>query len=65
MRTRRLGSTELQVSELGFGCIRFGGMESRNVTKLVRRAFDAGITLFDTAEAYGDSEAKLGKALGG
>jgi len=64
MRTRRLGSTGLQVSELGFGCIRFGGMNADKVMRLVRRALDAGITLFDTAEAYGDSEAKLGTALG-
>jgi len=64
MRTRRLGRTDVVVSELGFGCIRFGGVDGAKVTRLVKRAIDGGITCFDTAEAYGDSEAKLGRALG-
>lgn len=64
MKTRRLGQTDLEVSELGFGCIRFGGVGQEKITRMVGRAMDAGVTLFDTAQAYGDSEAKLGKALG-
>jgi aryl-alcohol dehydrogenase-like predicted oxidoreductase len=70
MRQRRFGSTPLTVSEVGFGCARIGGVfqsSSRaEILNLVRQAFDAGITLFDTADMYtqGESERLLGQAFG-
>jgi aryl-alcohol dehydrogenase-like predicted oxidoreductase len=67
MHYRELGKTGVQVSEVGLGCNRLGqdyASDDHWVT-LVRRAVDLGVTLFDTAEAYGwgRSEEILGQAL--
>lgn len=62
MRYRRLGRTDLQVSELSFGAAR-GTFDEVQAT--LRAAIDAGINFVDTAESYGDSEVMLGKALRG
>jgi aryl-alcohol dehydrogenase-like predicted oxidoreductase len=67
MRTRRLGSSGLKVSEVGLGCNNFGMRIDQQATQaVVDTAIDAGITLFDTADVYGgtQSEVFLGKALG-
>ena len=68
MLYRGLGNTGAKVSEVGMGCNRLGqSYESDDFwTKLVVRAADLGVTVFDTAEAYGwgRSEEVLGKALG-
>ncbi|MCD6284345.1 MAG: aldo/keto reductase [Anaerolineae bacterium] len=68
MHYRELGKTGAKVSEVGMGCNRLGqSYESDDFwTKLVLRAADLGVTVFDTAEAYGwgRSEEILGKALG-
>jgi aryl-alcohol dehydrogenase-like predicted oxidoreductase len=70
MKTRNLGTTGLAVSELGFGCMGlshgYGPATNENdAIALIRKAFDSGITFFDTAEAYGQgaNEQLLGKAL--
>ncbi|MBS3764645.1 MAG: aldo/keto reductase, partial [Planctomycetes bacterium] len=65
MLTRRLGRTELWVSEIGLGGIKFPGVDQENVTRLVNDAIDSGINIIDTARAYGDSEEKIGRALEG
>ena len=68
MDLRELGSSGLQVSVVGIGCNNFGTrIDERQVADVVRAALEAGITHFDTAESYGggESEAFLGKALGG
>ena len=58
-----LGSVQLG---LAYGAANKTGKPSRGVAlKLVRQAADAGITQFDTARAYGDSEERLGEALDG
>src|ERR1700761_3554287 len=65
MKFRRLGESGLAVSVVGLGCNNFGrriGLEDTRT--VVRAALDAGITLFDTADIYGDSEALLGEVLG-
>jgi len=61
---RTLGSTGLKVSVLGFGCIKFRQCSEEDVTAALHRGLDLGINFFDTARAYGDSEEKIGKAIG-
>lgn len=70
MEKRLLGKSGLEVSALGLGCmgLSFGygpAANKEDAIKLIRRAFELGITFFDTAEAYGpyDNEALLGEAL--
>jgi predicted aldo/keto reductase-like oxidoreductase len=65
MKKIRLGRTGLMVSELAMGCIPIMRLEFDQAVELVRYCFDQGITFFDTARAYADSEAKVGKALKG
>jgi aryl-alcohol dehydrogenase-like predicted oxidoreductase len=65
MNQRRIGS--LDVSVVGLGCNNFGGRcDAAATRRVVDAALDAGITLFDTADIYGDtqSEVLLGNALG-
>ena len=68
MTYRQLGPSGLTVSTVGLGCNNFGArMADEDVPAVVEAAIDAGITLFDTADAYGNgggSETLLGKALG-
>jgi len=70
MKKRTLGKNGLEVSAIGLGCmgISFGyGPEAdkEDAIKLIRRAFELGVTFFDTAEAYGPfkNEELLGEAL--
>jgi aryl-alcohol dehydrogenase-like predicted oxidoreductase len=70
LRYRRFGKTELQVSEIGFGCSRLGGVFSQNkgshaALNVLRKALEEGITLYDTADMYsqGESETLLGQAF--
>jgi aryl-alcohol dehydrogenase-like predicted oxidoreductase len=70
MQTRKLGNSGLEVSALGLGCmgLSFGygpATEIREAIRLIRTAFDRGVTFFDTAEAYGPykNEELLGEAL--
>ena len=68
MLQRAFGTTGLQVSAVGLGCNNFGIRLDRAATAaVVHAALDAGITLFDTADIYGNrgaSETLLGEALG-
>jgi aryl-alcohol dehydrogenase-like predicted oxidoreductase len=68
MNRRSLGKSGLQVSTVGLGCNNFGGRIDLDATrKVVHKALDLGITLFDTADIYGDdggSEDCLGQILG-
>lgn len=70
MQKRKLGKNGPEVSALGFGCmgLNFGygkGIGKDEAIKLIRRAHDLGVTLFDTAEAYGPftNEELVGEAL--
>jgi aryl-alcohol dehydrogenase-like predicted oxidoreductase len=70
MKKRELGSGGLEVSELGLGCmgLSFGygpAAEKKSAIDLIRAAVDLGVTLFDTAEAYGPgvNEEVVGEAL--
>ncbi len=68
MKTRALGPSGLQVSEVGLGCNNFGARIDEQATRaVVDAALDAGINFFDTADSYGNkggSETLLGKVLG-
>ncbi|WP_017316615.1 aldo/keto reductase [Mastigocladopsis repens] len=76
MQYTTLGHTGLLVSRLAFGAMTFGegqlvpgvinNIDQNMADQMVNRALDAGINLFDTADAYtsGQSEVMLGKALG-
>ena len=70
METRRLGKNGLEVSAIGFGCM---GMsmaygqpgDKKEMTALLRKAVERGVTFFDTAEIYGPfvNEELVGEAL--
>lgn len=68
MQKRNLGGSGLEVSVVGLGCNNFGARVDFETAKaVIHKALDAGITLFDTADAYGDrggSETAMGKILG-
>jgi uncharacterized protein len=64
MRYIPLGKTGLTVSEVGFGGIPIIRFDEVTAEAVLRRAYESGITLFDTANAYRDSEKKIGRALG-
>jgi aryl-alcohol dehydrogenase-like predicted oxidoreductase len=70
MKKRTLGKSGLEVSELGLGCmgLTFGygpATSEADAIALIQKAYDLGITFFDTAEAYsqGLNEQFLGKAV--
>jgi aryl-alcohol dehydrogenase-like predicted oxidoreductase len=70
MQGRRLGTSDLEVSAIGFGCMGisqgYGQPSSRDEgIAIIRAAFDRGVTFFDTAEVYGPfaNEDLVGEAL--
>ena len=70
MHKRKLGSSNLEVSAIGLGCMGlsygYGPATGRqDAIKLIRSAAELGVTLFDTAEAYGPfvNEELVGEAL--
>jgi aryl-alcohol dehydrogenase-like predicted oxidoreductase len=69
VRTRTLGTSGPDVSVVGLGCNNFGSRVNEDGTRaVVDAALDAGITLFDTADVYGNrggSEIALGAAFKG
>jgi aryl-alcohol dehydrogenase-like predicted oxidoreductase len=68
MQIRNLGGSGLRVSAVGLGCNNFGQrVDLEGSRKVIHRALDLGITLFDTADIYSDmggSENVLGAVLG-
>ena len=73
MKQRRLGNAGPQVSAIGLGCMSIGISDTytssvhsdEEAIGLIHRALDLGITLLDTADVYGSSEVKVGKAIQG
>jgi len=68
MEIRNLGGSGLRVSAVGMGCNNFGArVDLEGSRKVIHKAIDLGITLFDTADIYSDmggSETVLGQVLG-
>src|SRR3981081_1390625 len=68
MQIRNLGGSGLRVSAIGLGCNNFGQRTDLETSrKVIHRAIDLGVTLFDTADIYagrGGSEPVLGQVLG-
>ncbi len=70
MKYRRLGQSDVTVSEVGFGVWTlttgwWGRFDEAEVTRLLRLALDLGVTFFDNADVYGNGEAEslMGRAL--
>lgn len=71
MNYRKLGRTDIDVSEIGFGAWgiggEWGGRDDAQALEALRLAYDRGITFYDTAHVYGDghSEELIGRAFDG
>lgn len=73
MEKRSLGHSGPQVSAIGLGCMSIGiadvytssVQDAAKAIELIHRALDLGVNFLDTANIYGDSEIKVGKALAG
>jgi len=78
LKRRKLGKTNLSVSEIALGCWQLGGLTTINdisitygdvneqtAEKIINKALELGINAFDTADSYslGNSERRLGKIL--
>lgn len=76
MKLKRLGNTEVDVSIMGLGTVElgidygirdsgnYGRPDIKKAKRIINKALDYGINLFDTAPAYGDSESILGEVIG-
>lgn len=73
MQERKLGRSGVNVSAIGLGCMSIGladiytssAQDERAAIRLIHWALELGVTLLDTANIYGDSEIKVGKAIKG
>ncbi len=73
MKHRKLGRSGPEVSALGLGCMSIGIADTytsstksdEDAVNLIHRSLELGITFLDTADVYGDSEEKVGKAIRG
>ena len=69
MQTPNLGRTGIKVSPYALGALMFatavGNPDPEDSIRIIHKALDAGINLVDTADAYGDSEEVVGRALKG
>lgn len=64
MRKIVLGKTGIEAPQNGFGALPIQRVTKAEAVKLLRTAYEGGMTYFDTARAYSDSEEKLGAAFG-
>lgn len=65
MKNITLGKTGITVPQNAFGALPIQRISKDAAVKLLRRAYNGGMTFFDTARAYTDSEQKLGEAFSG
>ena len=64
MKTITLGSTGIKTVQNGFGALPVQRADFDTAKAILRRAYEGGMTFFDTARAYSDSEEKIGLAFG-
>ena len=64
MHVSQLGATDMRVSQLGLGCHEINDVSQEQGTRVLHAALDAGVNVIDTAECYGQSEERIGYALG-
>ena len=65
MRTITLGKTGITTPQNAFGALPVQRVDMEKAVKILRKAYEGGMTFFDTARAYSDSEEKLGAAFDG
>ncbi len=65
MRTLKLGKTGIETPQNAFGALPIQRISKDDAVHLLRKAFDGGMTYFDTARGYTDSEEKVGEAFKG
>ena len=65
MKNITLGSTGITTPQNAFGALPVQRVDMQTAVKLLRGAYEGGMTFFDTARAYSDSEEKLGEAFQG
>ena len=65
MKHITLGSTGITTPQNAFGALPVQRVPMGEAVRILRRAHEGGMTFFDTARAYSDSEEKLGAAFGG
>lgn len=65
MREITLGSTGITTRQNAFGALPIQRADKETAVAILRRAYEGGMTFFDTARAYSDSEEKLGEAFAG
>lgn len=71
MKTRKLGNSDVEVSEIGLGCMTmtgiYGPADDGESVATIRAALDAGVNFIDTADAYGNgsNEELVGRAIAG
>lgn len=65
MKTITLGKTGIKTPQNAFGALPVQRVDMETAVRLLRKAYDGGMTFFDTARAYSDSEEKLGAAFDG
>ncbi|MDM1296434.1 aldo/keto reductase [Sphingobacterium sp. N143] len=65
MKQRRLGHSGIMVSEIGLGCMSLKSNQPKQAKDIIQKAFDKGITFFDTADLYdkGQNEMVVGESL--
>lgn len=65
MRTITLGKTGITTPQNAFGALPIQRIDTESAVKLLHRAYEGGMSFFDTARAYSDSEIKMGEAFRG
>lgn len=65
MKTIRLGTTGIVTPQNAFGALPIQRISMQDAVRILRRAYEGGMTFFDTARAYTDSEEKMGEAFQG